>query len=192
MRIKNTILRSVVIITILILSVICGTIYQAVWHRIDLNNHPREYSEYVEKYSAQYGVPEYIIYAVIKNESGFASNMLSEDGEIGLMQISPETFGWLLTLTKETMDTGILYDPETNIRYGTYMLSYLFTEYSRWTTVFAIFEAGEERVNEWMEHPEYVDDIGNLKKIPDEDVREYVKSVEETMEVYQKLYYSVY
>ncbi|MBQ7921330.1 MAG: lytic transglycosylase domain-containing protein [Clostridia bacterium] len=192
MRIKNTIVRSIVIITILILSVISGTIYQAIWHRIDLNNHPRQYTEYVEKYAAQYGVPEYIIYAVIKNESDFASNMLSENGEIGLMQISPETFSWLLTLTKETQDPGILYDPETNIRYGTYMLSYLFTEYSRWTTVFAIYDAGEEQVTEWMKRPELVDDIGNLKKIPDEAVDEYVKSVEETMEIYQKLYYSVY
>ncbi|MBE6569222.1 MAG: lytic transglycosylase domain-containing protein [Ruminococcaceae bacterium] len=192
MRFKNTIIRSIVIITILVLSLICGSIYQAVWHRIDLNNHPREYTEFVEKYAVQYGVPEYIVYAVIKNESDFSSNKLSEDGEIGLMQISPKTFEWLLTLTKENLDKGILYDPETNIRYGTYMLSYLFTEYSRWTTVFAIYDAGENTVNEWMEDPTLVDDIGNLKKIPDKDVDEYVKSVEETMEIYQKLYYSVY
>lgn len=192
MRIKNTIIHSLVIITILLLSILSGSIYQAVWHRIDLKNHPREYTEYVQKYSAEYGVPEYIIYAVIKNESNFASNHLSETGEIGLMQISPETFSWLLTLTKENLDTGILYDPETNIRYGTYMLSYLFTEYSRWTTVFAIYDAGETEVNRWMQNPELIDDIGNLKKIPDKAVEEYVNAIEETMGIYQKLYYSVY
>ena len=108
------------------------------------------------------------------------------------MQISPETFSWLLTLTKENLDTGILYDPETNIRYGTYMLSYLFTEYSRWTTVFAIYDAGETEVNRWMQNPELIDDIGNLKKIPDKAVEEYVNAIEETMGIYQKLYYSVY
>ena len=192
MRIKNTVVRSVVIIVILLLSIVSGSIYQAVWHRIDLKNHPREYTEYVEKYSAQYGVPEYIVYAVIKNESNFVSNYLSESGEIGLMQISPEIFDWLLTLTKENLDTGILYDPETNIRYGTYMLSYLFTEYSRWTTVFAIYDAGRTEVNRWMQQPELVDDIGNLKTIPDKAVEEYVKAVEETMEIYQKLYYLTY
>ena len=58
MRIKNTIIHSLVIITILLLSILSGSIYQAVWHRIDLKNHPREYTEYVQKYSAEYGVPE--------------------------------------------------------------------------------------------------------------------------------------
>jgi len=190
MNVRNTVVRSVVIITILLLSVLIGYIYQTVWYHIDLKNHPREYASFVEKYAAEYGVPEYIVYAVIKNESDFSSNCLSDAGEIGLMQISPETFNWLLTLTKEKLEPGILYDPETNIRYGTYMLSYLFTEYSRWTTVFAIFEAGKATVDEWLTQSELVDEIGNLKNIPDEKVRMYVQAIEDTVDIYQDLYYT--
>ena len=190
MRLKNTVVRSVVIITILCLSLGIGFVYQTIWHKIDLQNHPRDFSEYVVKYSEEYGVPEYILYAVIKTESNFESNRLSETGEIGLMQISPETFDWLLTLTKEDQDAGILYDPETNVRYGAYMLSYLYTEYSRWNTVFAILEAGQDTVDAWMLDRDLVDELGNLVEFPDEDTENYVNQVNETMEVYRSLYYT--
>ena len=190
MKLRNTVFRSVVIIVILCLSLGIGFVYQTIWHRIDLQNHPRDFSEYVVKYAEEYGVPEYILYAVIKTESDFESNRLSEEGEIGLMQISPETFDWLLTLTKEDQDTGILYDPETNIRYGAYMMSYLYTEYSRWNTVFAILEAGQSAVDQWMLNGKLVDELGNLVSFPDKDTETYVNQVNETMEVYRNLYYT--
>ncbi|MBR5446160.1 MAG: lytic transglycosylase domain-containing protein [Clostridia bacterium] len=190
MKLRNTIVRSVVIIVILCLAMLCGLVYQSVWHRIDLKNHPRDFSEYVTRYSAEYGVPEYILYAVIKTESNFESNKLSEDGEIGLMQLSPETFDWLTTMTKEDKDAGILYDPETNIRYGAYMMSYLYTEYSRWNTVFAIMDAGQSTVDQWMLNRKLVDELGNLVVFPDEKTETYVNQVNETTEVYRSLYYT--
>ena len=189
MKLRNTIVRSMVIVVILCLSLGVGALYQTIWHRIDLKNHPRDFSEYVAKYAEEYGVPEYILYAVIKTESDFESNMLSDAGEIGLMQISPDTFALLLTLTKETKDPGILYDPETNIRYGAYMLSYLYTEYSRWNTVFAIFDAGQDTVDTWMTNRKLVDELGNLVEFPDAGTQMDVEQVNETMEVYRKLYY---
>lgn len=190
MKLRNTVVRSFVIIVILCLAMLCGLVYQTIWHRIDLKNHPRDFSEYVSKYAVEYGVPEYILYAVIKTESNFESNKLSEDGEIGLMQLSPETFDWLTTMTKEDKDAGILYDPETNIRYGAYMMSYLYTEYSRWNTVFAIMDAGQDTVDQWMLNRKLVDELGNLIVFPEEKTDIYVNQVNETMEVYRSLYYT--
>ncbi|MBR4960060.1 MAG: lytic transglycosylase domain-containing protein [Clostridia bacterium] len=190
MKLRNTIVRSVVIIVILCLAMVCGLVYHTIWHRIDLNNHPRDFSEYVSRYAAEYGVPEYILYAVIKTESDFESNKLSENGEIGLMQLSPETFEWLTTMTKEDKDPGILYDPETNIRYGAYMMSYLYTEYSRWNTVFAIMDAGQDTVEQWMADRKLVDELGNLIVFPDEKTETYVNQVNGTMEIYRNLYYT--
>lgn len=190
MKLKKAAHRSAIIILILTLSLICGYVYQSIGHRIDLKNHPREYSDLVSKYSLEYGVPEYIIYAVILTESEFVSNHVSEDGEIGLMQLSPDSFKWLLSITKEELDSGILYDPETNIKYGTYMLSHLYTQYNRWKTVLAIYDAGEDTVLEWLESADNIDQNGNLVNIPNEITTNYVEEVEKNIEMYHDLYYN--
>ena len=190
MKFKNAAQRSAIIIIILTLSVVIGYIYQIVGHSIDLKKHPREYIDYVSKYAAEYGVPEYIVYGVMLKSSDFQSNHVSDDGKIGLMQISPESFRWLLAITKEDLDTGILYDPETNIRYGTYMLSHLYTKYNRWKTVLAIYVAGESTVELWLLDDDNTDSNGNLVNIPVETVENYVEEVERTIDMYQNLYYS--
>lgn len=190
MKFKSAAQRSAVIVIILILSMLIGYTYQRIGYEIDLKNHPCEYTEYVAKYSAEYGVPEYIIYGLILYESDFKSNYVSEDGKIGLMQLSPETFEWMLSITKENLESGILYDPETNIQYGTYLLSYWYTEYNRWNTVLAMYLTDEEIVRDWMNDPENVDANGNLSVIPDEKVAEDVAAIEEKLEMYKKLYYN--
>ena len=122
MKLKYAAERSAVIITILLLAVLIGYLYSSVWHSIDLRSHPRDYSEFVETYAAAYGVPEDLIYGVILTGSEFRSNPVSADGRVGLMQLSDATFARLTRITKETLDPGILYDPETNSRYGTYRM----------------------------------------------------------------------
>lgn len=189
MKFRTAAQRSAVIVVILVASICIGYIVNTVGHRIDIKKHPREYSEFVEKYSAEYGVPEYLVYSVILCESEFMSNKVSDDGEIGLMQISPDMFKKMLSITREDLDTGILYDPETNIRYGTYMLSYYYTEYNRWNTVLAIYNMGEDTVKEWLGNPAITDAKGNLLDIPDKKTAEFVLKIERESKVYQNLYY---
>lgn len=190
MKLKNAAERSIVIVSILLLSVLIGYIYSSVWHSIDLRSHPRDYSEFVETYAEAYGVPEYLIYGVILAGSDFESNHVSEDGRVGLMQLSESTFQRLTRITKENLEPGILYDPETNIRYGTYWLSYLYTQYGRWNTVLAIHAADDESLVElWLESGEYTDEKGNLTVIPDGELAETVKTMEEEIEMYHDLYY---
>ena len=118
MKLKNAVHRSFVIIVILLMSIAVGYVYSLLGHRADLNSHPREYTEYVEKYAADYGIPEYIVYAVILEESGFQSNCLSEDGRVGLKQLSDEAFYKISDLLGENSESGILYDPDKRkIRY---------------------------------------------------------------------------
>ena len=190
MNFKNAVQRSAVIIVILALSLLIGYAYHFLGHQMDLRSHPREYSKYVTKYSAQYGVPEYVVYAVIHQTSGFQSNKVSDDGRIGLMQLTPETFRSLTAITREELDTGILYDPETNIKYGTYYLSYLFTKHSRWKTVLSVYLYDTDTVETWCKDAGNTDENGNLIRIPDSDAREKVEKAEETVELYQSLYYS--
>ena len=58
MKLKNAVHRSFVIIVILLMSIAVGYVYSLLGHRADLNSHPREYTEYVEKDAAEYGIPE--------------------------------------------------------------------------------------------------------------------------------------
>lgn len=187
---RKTARRSAAIAGILLLAVLCGFLYQQLWDKIDRARYPRDYSEYVSEYASVYGVPEYIVYAVIRTESGFVSNAQSQAGAIGLMQITPDTFDWLSMLMKRQNDSGMLYDPRTNIEYGTYFLSYLYMRYNRWDTVFAAYNAGAARVDGWLAEAEYTDKEGRLAKIPFDETRKYVKKVNDAIHVYKRLYYS--
>lgn len=186
---KDALKRSIVILAILILSVVIGFVYQSVGDSLDRRKYPCEYGEFVEKYSVEYGVPEYVVYSCIKTESSFDPGAQSSKGARGLMQIMPDTFTWLCTLTKENYETGMLFDPETNIKYGTYYLSYLYLRYNDWETVYAAYNAGPGAVDGWLSDPECAKD-GKLTDIPYKETSRYVKKMTKAVEMYQKLYYS--
>ena len=148
--------------------------------------HPLLYEEYIEKYSEQYSVPKEIVCAVINTESSFDSSALSEAGATGLMQITKETFWWLLSKNGEDISVDMLYDPETNIKYGTYFLSILYEEFGSWDTVYAAYNAGRSRVNSWLSDDEVTKD-GKLVNIPYPETARYVKRVSGNVTEYRKL-----
>lgn len=187
---KKTILRSITVLLIVSLSIGVGLLIDHILDGVDRKNHPQEYSEYVTKYSTAYGVPEYIVYAVIKTESNFDSSALSNAGAIGLMQIMPSTFDHICELLDEEYEVGMLYDPETNIKYGTYYLSYLYGIYARWPTVYAAYNAGVGTVDGWLANVQYSSDGMSLQYIPFEETNNYVESVKKSAQIYAKLYYS--
>ena len=148
--------------------------------------HPIKYSEYVKEYSEMFGVPEDVIYSVIKCESSFEADAKSGDGAIGLMQIMPATFEDLCRRTGEEYNESFLYDPRVNIKYGTYYLSYLYSRYGVWETVFAAYNAGYGRVDTWLKNPEISID-GKLRNIPFEETQKYVQRVSDARKAYSEL-----
>ena len=151
--------------------------------------YPRNYSEYVTVYAEKYGIPENLVYSVIRTESDFESGAVSRVGAIGLMQIMPDTFKWLTDdILFEHMEVGMLYDPETNIRYGTFYLSYLYDRYADWDLVIAAYNGGLGNVDKWLEDESYADGEGGLKKIPFRETRQFVKRVNRAWDKYDKLY----
>ena len=53
--------------------------------------YPKDYKNLVLLYEEQYNVDENLIYAVIKAESNFKSDVVSNKGAVGLMQLMEET-----------------------------------------------------------------------------------------------------
>ena len=52
---------------------------------------PIKYKSEIKYFSDKYGIEENLVFAVIKAESGFNPNKVSEKGATGRMQIMPET-----------------------------------------------------------------------------------------------------
>ena len=104
------------------------------------------------------------------------------------MQIMPSTFDWLMTQTHEDYESGMLYDPDTNIKYGTTYLKWLHLRYDNWETVYAAYNAGYARVDEWLADGVHSKD-GKLTDIPIRETSEYVEKVAASADKYEKLYY---
>lgn len=151
--------------------------------------YPREFKEYVEKYSSEFSVPEPLVYAVIRCESDFNPNVKSNAGAVGLMQLMPSTLEWLSKLLNEDAPTGEITDPETNIKYGTFYLAYLYNKFGSWETAIAAYNAGHGRVDEWLDDTKYSQDGKTLDKIPFSETKNYVNRVFSTEKEYASLYY---
>ena len=177
------------ILVILLISIAVGFTYNGVLTLFERASHPRKYENLVSLYAETYAVPESVVYAVIKCESNFNASAVSDAGAIGLMQLMPETYEWLCAYhLHETYEPGLLYEPATNIRFGTYLLSFLYLRYGNWETAFAAYNAGIGNVDEWLQNPDYIDGSGLLKTIPFRETAEYVKKVSKNRSVYQRLY----
>ncbi len=194
MNVRKTVMRSGIIIAIILASVIFGVIFQKVSDNVERSKYPLDHREFVEKYSSEYGVPQNVIFAVIKTESGFDSSLLSDDGKIGLMQVSPETLETYKEELHDSYDTGMLYDPETNIKYGTYRLSKIYLKVGTWRAAFAAMATDEDTVLSWLADPEY-SEITEMHKpklltIPDKYASEFTEKLEKTSEKYKELYFN--
>lgn len=183
-------LNSSIVILILILSVGCGFLYDALFTRHRIKEYPRQYNDTVIACYYEYGVPVSVIYADIKIESDYDSGLVSEDGRIGLMQITREEYDILAAELGIATDSGLLFEPKTNLNIGTYKLSKLFSKYGSWRTVYAALYIGENEVDSWLSNPEKIGENGELLIIPDEDTEKFVKKFEKTVEIYRDLYES--
>ena len=153
-------------------------------------NYPKYYTDSVEKYSAEYNIPEYIVYAVIKTESDFVRTAESSAGAVGLMQIMPSTFDWVMFRLGTEGDYDDLYESDVNIMCGCYLLSFLYEDlgYS-WDNAFAAYNAGRGRVQEWLAD-ESISQNGVLVNIPSDGVKQYIEKINRIAEKYFELYYS--
>lgn len=193
MSFKKAAVRSVIIIAIALVSVLFGIIFQNLSDKAERSKYPLKFEEFVSKYSYEFGVPKNVIYSVIKCESNFDSSLLSEDGKIGLMQLPPEVFEEYKTELHDSNDVGILYDPESNIKYGTYRLSKMYIRVGTWKSVFASLDVGADKVCDWLEDKD-ISEIAEMTKpklinIPDAEVKKHVEQLEKVSETYKRLYF---
>ncbi len=151
--------------------------------------YPLKYEYYVERYSKEYNVDKYFVYAVIRTESGFKPDAVSNAGARGLMQIMEETFDWVkFRMGDEDTVYYDMFKPETNIKYGCWLLGYLYDEFGSVEVAAAAYHAGRGNVNNWLADSRYSSDGVHLDEIPIGDTAHYVSKITKAMDVYVRRY----
>lgn len=153
--------------------------------------YPVKYEEYVIKYSNKYGVEPELIYAVIKTESGFNENAVSEVGARGLMQLMEDAYSWVRYRldVKDEYDFDKMFDPETNIEYGTYYLSFLLDKYDGSIGLTAAaYHCGMGTVDGWIEEGIVNAQDFDVSDIPDENdqTSHYVNKITKAYNIYKE------
>lgn len=187
---KRTAFSSGIVILLLAASVVLGYLTDLLWTRWERQYYPVDFSNEVLSCAEQYDLDPFVIYALIKELSNFRSNYVSEDNRIGLMQLSEETFEQLTEdFLGENLNSGLLYEPATNIRYGSYYLLYLTTCYESQEAILAAYLCGREKVDNWYlaweadAESETTDFV-----IPDKKTQDKVLKIQRTIDKYKKLY----
>lgn len=155
-------------------------------------SYPKNYTEYVTRYSAEYKLDEYMVYAFIKTESSFNPEADSYLGARGLMQIMPDTFEWIRYKLCEEDNPEISFDsmfePSVNIRYGCFLLNFLSNEFDGdLEKIAAAYHAGAGNVSSWLVDERYSRD-GELITIPIPETAHYVDKIIGAYNMYHKLY----
>lgn len=142
----------------------------------------------VQASAREFDVPAALVLAVIEAESDFHADARSAAGALGLMQLMPETFSYLgEAYFGEALPEGAIFDPTTNIRYGTYYLSYLFARFGAWREALAAYNAGEGRVAAWLKDPRYGDGV-HLLHVPFGETAHYLTATEQAFRRYSEKY----
>jgi soluble lytic murein transglycosylase len=165
----------------------------ALWSRDALLKaaYPCKFPELVMSAAQEANLPPALVYAVIRTESSFLPSAKSGAGAMGLMQITNDTADFVVSKGGfDELSPGDIYDPETNIRVGCWLLSYLTERYEDLDTALCAYNAGMGNVAKWLADSRYSADGARVDSIPFEETRDYVKKVNKSMAIYQKLYFN--
>jgi soluble lytic murein transglycosylase len=165
-------------------------IYDYLHHQWLLREHPLRFTEYVNKYAGEYELDKFLIYAIIKTESDFRTNAVSNMGARGLMQIMEETFDWLSVyrLREDGMSFDDMFTPDDNIRYGSYLIAYHLRNFGDVDCALAAYFAGDNTVIRWLGNSDFSADGRTLSDVPDPDTRHYIHKVNTAYDIYIMLY----
>ncbi len=189
---KLNAIRVTAFFLLIALSVGFGFAFDGIATAFERSSHPRpeEFAPLVNAYASEFALPEATVWGVIKARSDFKSNK-QQDGRIGLFQLTSAEFDFINRelLGLGAVDSGLLYDPTTNLRAGCAYLSYLFLRYPTEEELYAALCIGTDALDAYLANPDHTDQNGRLKALPGE-LAEQIEELQEEIELYEKLYYT--
>lgn len=157
--------------------------------------HPLYYADTITAYADAQELDPALVAAVILCESSYDPKAESRLGARGLMQLMPDTAEWVAhKLGEDGADYSFdnLYDPQTNIRFGTWYLGYLSRRFNGDATkIVCAYHAGQGNVDSWLKNPQYSSNGVTLDVIPTQDTATYASRVLRARDIYRKYYFPI-
>ncbi len=150
--------------------------------------YPPAYLESVQRYAAQWGVEPALVWAVMRQESGFYPRAVSTSEAKGAMQIVPATWTWLAELLAEPAADPFEIAP--NIRYGVFYLQRLLAEFEGdLERTVAAYNGGPGYISRIYSGARVAGDQNAFYRFIDRsETRTYLQSVMHNYEIYRSLY----
>ncbi|MBS4023198.1 MAG: lytic transglycosylase domain-containing protein [Dethiobacter sp.] len=152
--------------------------------------YPYRYREIIESQARRYDIDPLLVAAIIRVESKFHPDAVSRKGAIGLMQIMPSTAEWIAAqLDISDFSADMLFDPEINIRFGSWYLSSLAKEFdARLDVVIASYNGGRGHVSSWLQQGTWSGRYEDRRDIPFSETRLFLFKVYNAYNSYTTLY----
>ena len=159
------------------------------WTRAWQLAYPRPYRAIVQREVKKSGVPESLVYAVMREESAFDPNAVSPADAHGLMQLIVPTAKLIAKPVGLPFDAASLKQPSVNIALGTRGLADLEKTFSA-NPLLAIpgYNAGPNRPRRWLRERPRADFDVWVELIPITETRRYTKRVLASRAAYAYLY----
>ncbi|MEM7571125.1 MAG: transglycosylase SLT domain-containing protein [Pseudomonadota bacterium] len=130
-----------------------------------------------------------MLFALIRQESRFASRARSRSGARGLMQVMPRTAGYIARDRRLIRDRkNQLYDAEFNMSLGQRYVNYLKAHKSTdgdLLYLLAAYNGGPGNVNKWRRKIDDSDPLWFIEQIPLRETRAYVEQVSANYWIYR-------
>jgi len=151
---------------------------------------PRPYWADLKKFSVANGLDPYLVASLIRQESEFNPLAVSRANAVGLMQLLPRT-GKLVAHQEKLRhyNSTFLFSPTVNLELGTRYFRGMVDQFGgSFEYALAAYNAGTDRVDEWLADGKYRDAQEFVESIPFTETREYVQAILRNASVYRQLY----
>ncbi len=151
---------------------------------------PRPYWADLKRFSVANGLDPYLVASLIRQESEFNPLAVSRANAVGLMQLLPKT-GKVVAHQVELRgyNPTQLFTPAVNLQLGTRYFRGMVDKFGgSFEQALAAYNAGSDRVEDWMGQGQYRDAPEFVESIPFTETREYVQAIMRNTAVYKQLY----
>lgn len=150
---------------------------------------PRPYWSDLKRFSVANGLDPYLVASLIRQESEFNPVAVSRANAVGLMQLLPKTGKTVAhQVALRHYNPSQLYTPAVNLELGTRYFRGMVDHFGGSNEqALAAYNAGSDRVEEWMGQGTYRDAAEFVESIPFTETREYVQAILRNEEIYRDL-----